>query len=423
MATKLKDLEVTKVDFVNEGANQRADIKLFKKREPIPEVPFATADPEAAQVQISESALKRFFYAIGKKLGISTDAMEVQPEDVQKGEGAHTFGEKMTEVSRQDIADEMWRVCYALQSALQSILYDEELDSEKARSMMEESLSDFSDVITSAIGSWSEGRRSELKKARTWDKSDLEGMETFRDRLDEYIQKMKEDQGGLEEMLKIDKSKMTPEEAKAYDEIIKKYAVETNVAEGAGEDVTKNKVKPEENEDEIDDSADKSKKEPAKKSISDVEVEEENLYKGLHPLVAAELKALQKFRDDAETKELMDVAKKYEIIGKKPEELVTTLKSLRAAGGSAYSDMLSTLDAAVAMVNASGVFDEIGKSGTYKGNAGYQGFAKSSSEAKVDAIAKGYMEKDPAMSYTDAIAKAWENNPDLMAEYENESGF
>ena len=225
-------------------------------------------------------------------------------------------------------------------------------------------------------------------------------------------------------MLKIDKSKMTPEEAAVYDEIIKKYAVETDRSEGAGGEVVKNKVKPEENEDEIDDSVDTSKKETTKKSIPDVkEEEEDNLYKGLHPLVAAELKALQKFRDDAETKELMDVAKKYEIIGKKPEELVPTLKSLRAAGGSAYSDMLSTLDAAVAMVNASGAFGEIGKSGTYKGNIGYQGITKSSSESKVDAIAKGYMEKDPAMSYTDAIAKAWENNPDLMAEYENESGF
>ena len=39
MATKLKDLEVTKVDFVNAGANQRADIKLFKKKDPVLEVP------------------------------------------------------------------------------------------------------------------------------------------------------------------------------------------------------------------------------------------------------------------------------------------------------------------------------------------------------------------------------------------------
>ena len=47
----------------------------------------------------------------------------------------------------------------------------------------------------------------------------------------------------------------------------------------------------------------------------------------------AELESLKKFREDTETKELMDVAKKYEIIGKKPEELVPLLKSLSGSRG------------------------------------------------------------------------------------------
>ena len=37
-------------------------------------------------------------------------------------------------------------------------------------------------------------------------------------------------------------------------------------------------------------------------------------------------------------------------------------------------------------------------------------------------IAKGYMEKDPGMSYTDAVAKAWESNPELLASYDEEAG-
>lgn len=59
----------------------------------------------------------------------------------------------------------------------------------------------------------------------------------------------------------------------------------------------------------------------------------EDIYKGLHPAVAAELKALRKRADEAEEKELLEVAKRYEIIGKKPEELAPVLKSLKAAGG------------------------------------------------------------------------------------------
>ena len=116
----------------------------------------------------------------------------------------------------------------------------------------------------------------------------------------------------------------------------------------------------------------------------------------------------------------MDVAKKYEIIGKKPEELVPLLKSLRAAGGSAYNDMISVLDSAVAMTNVSGVFTEIGKSGSYHGPAEIR---KSAAETKIDQIAKSYMEKEPTMSMADAVAKAWENHPELMTDYEEEAGF
>ena len=52
--------------------------------------------------------------------------------------------------------------------------------------------------------------------------------------------------------------------------------------------------------------------------------------------MAAELIALRKQADAAQEEKLYNVAKKYEIIGKKPEELVPTLKALQAAGGTAY---------------------------------------------------------------------------------------
>ena len=109
-------------------------------------------------------------------------------------------------------------------------------------------------------------------------------------------------------------------------------------------------------------------------------------------------------------------------MGKKAEELVPTLKALKAAGGTAYDDVIGTLDGAVSAIEASGMFGEIGKSGSFDAMRGTT-VAKSNSEAKVDTIAKSYMEKDPSMSYNIAVAKAWENHPELMAEYENEAGF
>ena len=74
------------------------------------------------------------------------------------------------------------------------------------------------------------------------------------------------------------------------------------------------------------------------------------------------------------------------------------------------------LDQAVATVEKSGAFSEIGKSGHGSGAVG-------AAEAKVEAIAKGCMEKDSSLDYASAMAKAWEDNPELMAEYEAEAGF
>ncbi len=63
MATKLKNLHIRKVDFVDEGANQRADIKIAKKKD---------ADPETG-ISVRESTMKRFMRAIGKAVGITDD--------------------------------------------------------------------------------------------------------------------------------------------------------------------------------------------------------------------------------------------------------------------------------------------------------------------------------------------------------------
>ena len=49
------------------------------------------------------------------------------------------------------------------------------------------------------------------------------------------------------------------------------------------------------------------------------------------------LKSLRKARDESEERELTAIAKKYEVIGKKSEELIPTLKSLKAAGGTSHN--------------------------------------------------------------------------------------
>lgn len=413
MATKLKNLHVKKVDFVDEGANQQADIKIFKRKEQsAPVVTDLLQDPMKEQ----KSLFKRLMHSIGKSLGFKDEEIDGFSElsskgIIQKGD-SQTFGEKMTEVKRQKVADEIWSICYALQSSLQSIIYDEDLDGETAQSMMEESVSEFDEIIADAISSWSAGKVSGIKK--DIGKTDVESLKKFRDHLNENIEKAANiEKGEVEEMLKIDKSKMSPEERAAYDEIVKKYGFEEETVEKFST------VKPGENDDgeeDLDDGKNDKKTTTKKSAASEVG---DDIYKGLHPAVKAEIEALRKYREAAENKEFMEVAKKYEIIGKKPEELAPVLKSLRNAGGTAYDDMISTLDSMVAMADSSGVFSEIGKS--CRGSAGI--VAKGKTESRVESIAKGYIEKDPSLSYTDAVAKAWENNPDLLASYDDEAGF
>lgn len=192
-------------------------------------------------------------------------------------------------------------------------------------------------------------------------------------------------QKGVDEDMKIDKSKLTPEEVTQYDAIVAKAGIQEDPTP-ANDPVDKNKTT-----------------EPAgNESISD------DIYKRLHPIVAAELKKLRKRADEAEERELQSVAKKYELLGKKPEELAKTLKTLKAAGGTAYEDMISVLDQSLAAVEKSGAFSEIGKSGSGTPDAWTQ------IEKHADEILKA----TPTMTRAQAIEKACDQHPELVAEYE-----
>ncbi len=77
-----------------------------------------------------------------------------------------------------------------MQSSLQSILYDEDLEREKAKEMMEQSISEFDEIIAESVESWSNGKLCGIRKSL--DDSELESMRKFRDKLDSDIQKAME---------------------------------------------------------------------------------------------------------------------------------------------------------------------------------------------------------------------------------------
>ncbi len=412
MATKLKNLKIKKVDFVDEGANPDAHIGVIKSR-----------DGSSKGLGV----IHRMLSFVGKAAGISQDEIDSTVDEIQKGDSV-SFGEQMNEIKNRKITDEIWEMCYALDASLCSILNDNEMDSASAAAAMKESLDEFITVTQESIESWSSGKAAGIAKKKEVTETDLEIMKSAVEKLQAEIRKAGEETGepeeskednepgqeessnnnpkGDEEEMRIDKSRLTDAERAFLDSIEKRYGTEEGTAGGENTPAEPTVTEP----------TVKSRTQQEDETHTEQDSGGDGIYKGLHPAVQAELEALKKFKEDAEERELNQIAEKYAIIGKKKEELVPLFKSLRAAGGTAYTDMVAVLDQAVDVVEKSGAFSEIGKSG-------HGAAAGNEAEQKVAAIAKGYMEKDASLDYTAAVAKAWENNPELISEYEEQAGF
>lgn len=404
MPTKLKGLEVTKVDFVDAGDNKRADVVLFKRKD------NDQSQTIPAQEPAQEGALKRLFTKIAKAIGLPDEEVDEAVSEIQKD--ATTFDEKVAQRQRRKTADEIWDFCWMLQDSLCSIFWDENLTDTERQGKMSESLTEFSTAVQGAIPKWAGGTPSAIAKANAPSIAPerLEFVKQTRDRLNELIEKAetpnpaeepetKPDDSnakkGEHEDMKIDKSKLTPEELAALDAIEKKAGIPDAPAPEAQPGATEPTAK-----------ATPVTQEPAEG------VGDDDIYKGLHPAVKDELERLRKAADAAEERELQEVAKKYEIIGKKAEELVPLLKSLKAAGGDAYGQMIAVLDAGVEAMEKSGIFSEVGKRG---GGGSTSGDAWAQIEKHAESIQKSV----PTMSWPEAVDKACEQHPELVHEYEN----
>lgn len=407
MATKLKNLEVTKVDFVDEGANPGAHIRLFKRKDSGGQ----TGGGSTSKVQ--GSPLKKLLGFIGKAAGMGQDEIDSAASEIQKS-GSYSFNERLDEAKNRKIEDEIWNLCYALDSSLCSILNDSELDSAGAEAAMQESLGEFMEVAGEAVSRWSSGNTSGIVKKETTDNAaQVAAAGTTGSTVMEG-----------ETAMEIDKSRLTPAELAFLNSIEKRCGKAGEDSQGHADGGTGGQQP---------DATGTGKPGVAKSqgsstgtgmpeaagTVQTPPVQEEpqggsgDVYKGLHPAVRAEIEEFKKFREAAETKELQAVAKKYEIIGKKPDELVPVLKKLKAAGGSAYNDMLAMLDQTVDAIEKSGVFAEIGKSGgADTGNGG--------AWARAEAQAVELMKSKTGMTMQQALDLVFVSDPGLAAECEKE---
>ena len=402
MASKLKDLKITKVDFVEAGANPEANILLFKNKEGEPGEEPIDKGQEGGEKE--DGMVKKFLSAIAKALGVGDEKVGEALEEISKGYEASTFGEKMEERKKRRVTSEIWDVCFALEESMSSIILDDE--AVEKQELLETSLDQFAEALKELIPNWAAGQETKkISKAATeMTEERLEVVKEARQKLDDIIAKAEpepkepeedpeaveknEESKGDEEDMKIDKSKLTAEELEMLEAIEKKAGIaeEPEAKEPEG----------------LEKGLEGTGQEP--------EGEEEDIYKGLHPAVKEELTRLRKAADAAEDRELMEVAKKYEIIGKKADELVPVFKTLKAAGGGAYNQMIAVLDGSVDAIEKSGVFEEIGK----------KGHGESDAWAAIEKHADDIQKSMPELSRAEAVDKACQRHPELVREYESQ---
>ena len=412
MAAKLKDLVVTSVDLVDQGANPDAHIRLFKHR---------GHDQDAEQ---AEGVIRKFIAWLKKGYADASGTGTSVEKDVGNVEKeAATFSDNVNREQLREITSEMFDCCYALSDSFCSIICDNTLDTDAKSSMIRQSLGEFSETIQAAAGQWAAGQKmSKPQNAGTGIQKSAVQQRMFEKLWEEY------QKGGealepqctgisntieqeVTDTMKIDKGRMTQEELATLAELEKKYGVADNDDPGSGTGGPGG-------------------------AGADSAVQDGGVAKGaetqmppivpatdsLHPEVRKALADFQELtkRQNAEVEELKKslelerltvIAKKYEVLGKKADDLAAKLYELKKAGGTVYDDYVSLLDENVTTLEKSGLFGEIGRN--TQGSAGIEQ-AIGIKAAEVEKAAAG------GMAAPDAIIKAWEENPELAAQYEAE---
>lgn len=131
------------------------------------------------------------------------------------------------------------------------------------------------------------------------------------------------------------------------------------------------------------------------------------------PELAAALERLKRLERLLERRELADIARKYALLGENQDELINTLLSLKQDNEASYQAYIAALDKSLNLIRKSGLFSELGKKSSTVP-------CGSSVPDRIRAEAEELRRQDPSLSRTEAIARAWENHPELVAEYDKE---
>lgn len=260
-----------------------------------------------------------------------------------------------------------------MRMSIDSILEDEGLSEEEKGAMIQKSFDEYSEELAKSARNWKRpGRDADPDEYE--DDDPEERFEDEEDRIDKKC-KTKKSAGGCD--MNFDIEKMSPEDKALFEKLANLYG---DAPEPDG---------------------DPKKEDPKKKKKLDPETEDlkKSLEDGL-----AEVEAIKK---QVQLTEMVSIAKKYEPLGYKPDALAEKLMSFKTADEDIYKTYVKALDETLEMQDASGIFKEFG---TCRGGDGN----------KVEEIAKAFIEKTPDITREQAIMKAFEEHPELAAEYDKE---
>ena len=216
-----------------------------------------------------------------------------------------------------------------LGESFSSIMKDDSLDDEERLYMINKSLGEFFDTI----GDY-------LSPLDTLEKSDGELPEDYLQTAEVTKKSSTNSKGDLNmtKFVNVDKSRLDANEQAALDALIAKANGTTE------EDQAMGKVNP---------------------AKAKEQMEEENLPPAVKKALDDAMAQVESLKKSAELKEFEEVAKKYECLGKKASEEAVVLYDMKKSGDEIYKMYVAALDAQVDIVEKSGLFAEIGKSGNY----------------------------------------------------------
>lgn len=328
MATKLKNLNVTSVDFVDAGANPGAKISLYKRANP-------ENNPE-------ENSLSKLAKSIGISEKDFTDAL------ISSFTAAVEKFQKADEINEPSVNDE---------------------EEEKNSAPIEDNPED--DPTKKVDEEFAKSEEKEVEEKSV--ENDL-------------------------------RKKLDPVQLAAIESIEKSFGVhihlEPNGAVDAGA-VVEPSAPP------VEEKSDTTFVEEKNACVKKSEEKKSDETADLTTALAQVVKNLQGQVEKAADKEFVELAKKYEILGLKAEELAPMLKQAKRTDPTLYETAVAVMDGAVAAIEP--MFSEVGKRG-----AGFVGDA----QTQVEKMASEIRKKNPDISYHQSIDKVFQENPELRAAFD-----